>query len=207
MKKIVSTLLVSTALCATAEVIQLPAPVREGGVPLLKALNDRKSSREFADREIPLATLSSLLWAADGINRPDGRRTAPTGLNVQDIDVYAIVKSGAYRYDPKANALVLVNPGDHRAAAGRQDFAQKAPLNLFFVQDTSRAMKAGELDSMRYGGLHAGAVMQNVCLFCAANGLATVPRAYIDYDALSKALKLGPTQRTMLGQTVGYPRP
>jgi uncharacterized membrane protein YkoI len=125
---------------------------------------------------------------------------------VQDIDVYVMLPSGVYRHDAKANVLRLVNPGDHRAAAGRQAFACAAKLNLFFVHDRSRAMKTStEADAMRYAGIHAGAVMQNVYLFCAKEGLSTVARAYLDYDACAAALKLGTDQRVILGQTVGYP--
>lgn len=171
----------------------------------MRVLSERKSSRDFSVRELPLQTLSSLLWAANGINRPDGRRTAPTGLNVQDIEVYVMLASGVYRYDAKANGLALVNPGDHRTAAGKQPFAQTAPVNLFYVHDRRRGMEAGEADTQRYAGIHAGAIMQNVYLFCANENLATVARANIDYDACSKALKLGPDQRIVLGQSVGYP--
>ncbi len=188
--------------------IVLPMPKREGTFPLMRALNERKTARAFADRELEGPLLSSLLWAANGINRPDGRRTAPTGMNVQDIDVYVMTKAGVYRHDAKANRLVSVGtPGDHRAVAGKQAFAQTAPLNLFFVQDTARSMKTSASDNLRYGGIHAGAIMQNVYLFCAQEGLATVARAYLDYAALAKTLDLKPTQRVILGQTVGYPAP
>lgn len=185
--------------------IPLSPPAKDGGRPLMETLAARRSARAYADRELDAQTLSSLLWAANGISRPDGRRTAPTGLNVQDIDVYVMLKSGVYRHDAKANALVEVAAGDFRAAAGRQEFARKAPVNLFYVQDTARAMKSDAESGWRFAGVHAGAVMQNVYLFCASAGLSTVARASIDADALAKALKLSATQRVILGQTVGYP--
>jgi SagB-type dehydrogenase family enzyme len=207
MKKILLTaLLFAVPAALSAADIPLPPPDRHGGMPLMQALSVRRTARDFSDREVSLQTLSSLLWAANGINRPaDGRRTAPTGYNVQDIDVYVMLPAGVYRYDAPAHALRLVNPGDHRSAAGRQPFACAARLNLFYVQDRARAMKAEEPDASRYAGLHAGAVMQNVYLFCAKEGLATVARAYLDYDACAAALKLSATQRVVLGQTVGYP--
>jgi SagB-type dehydrogenase family enzyme len=205
MKKIIATSFLLAAAYATAGDINLPQPVTKGGKALMQVLSERKSSRDFAARELPVRTLSSLLWAANGINRSDGRRTAPTGMNVQDTDVYVMLASGVYRYDARLNVLSLVNPGDHRYAAGKQPFAQTAPVNLFYVHDSSRGMKTNEANVQRYAGIHAGAIMQNVYLFCANEGLATVARANLDYDACSKALKLGNAQRIVLGQSVGYP--
>lgn len=205
MKKLLFVGIVLTTGIVSATDIALPPPKREGKYPLMQALNERKTGRAFSDRELEPQLLSSLLWAANGINRSDGRRTAPTGMNVQDIDVYVMTKEGIYLYDAKENRLVQIGkPGDYRAVAGKQAFAQKAPLNLFFVQDTTRSMKADEANGMRYGGIHAGAIMQNIYLFCAQEGLSTVARAYLDYEALTKTLSLKPTQRIILGQTVGY---
>jgi len=205
MKTIIAASFALAAAAASANDINLPQPVIRGGKSLMQVLSERKSARDFAGREIPLQTLSSLLWAANGINRPDGRRTAPTGLNVQDIDVYVMLASGVYRYDARLNLLTLVNPGDHRTSAGKQPFTHAAPVNLFYVHDRTRGMKADEANTQRYAGIHAGAVMQNVYLFCAKEGLATVARANIDYDACAKALKLDASRRIVLGQSVGYP--
>lgn len=205
MKRMIAASSFLAAALVSAAGIDLPRPVTQGGKSLMQALSERKSSRDFAARELPLQTLSSLLWAANGISRPDGRRTAPTGLNVQDIDVYVMLASGVYRHDAKSNTLEPVNPGDHRTAAGRQPFTHSAPVNLFYVHDRARGMKADEANTQRYAGIHAGAIMQNVYLFCAKENLATVARANIDYDACAKALKLAPGQRVVLGQSVGYP--
>ena len=205
MKKIVSASLAFAAGIVFADGISLPKPEMRGGKSLMQALSERKSARDFATRELPLQTLSSLLWAANGISRSDGRRTAPTGLNVQDIDVYVMLASGVYLYDAKANALSLINPGDHRKSAGKQSFTHSAPVNLFYVHDRTRGMKADEVNTQRYAGIHAGAIMQNVYLFCAKENLATVARANINYDICAQALKLTPNQRIVLGQSVGYP--
>lgn len=207
MKKSAVAIIVSLAACVQAGDIPLPRPVTNGGIALMQALAQRRSARDFdAGRELSVQTLSSLLWAANGINRAeDGRRTAPTARNVQDIDVYVMLPSGVYLYDAKANVLKLINPGDHRAAAGKQPFACQAPVNLFYVHDAGRGMKASGDNVMRYAGIHAGAIMQNVYLFCAKERLATVARAYLDYEACIKALKLDGGRRIILGQTVGYP--
>ena len=205
MKTIVAASLAFAAGIVFADGISLPQPEMRGGKSLMRALSERKSARDFATRELPLQTLSSLLWAANGISRSDGRRTAPTGLNVQDIDVYVMLASGVYLYDAKANALSLINPGDHRKSAGKQSFTHSAPVNLFYIHDRTRGMKADEVNTQRYAGIHAGAIMQNVYLFCAKENLATVARANIDYDICAQALKLSPNQRIVLGQSVGYP--
>lgn len=205
MKRVTTVSFILVAAAVSAGDISLPQPVTRGGKSLMQALSERKSTRDFAAHDVPLQTLSSLLWAANGISRPDGRRTAPTGLNVQDIDVYVMLPSGVYRHDARSNVLTLVNPGDHRTAAGKQPFTHTAPVNLFYVHDRMRGMKADEANTQRYAGIHAGAVMQNVYLFCAKEGLATVARANIDYDACAKALKLNANQRVVLGQSVGYP--
>ena len=193
------------AVSALAADIKLPAPTKTGGMPVVQAIAERKTSRSFSDRELPPATLSTLLWVADGISRPDGRRTIPTGHNVQDVDVYVILKSGAYRYDEKAHALALIAAGDFHRIAAKQPFAQTAPVNLYFVQDVARAKKTDAMSQLRFGGIHTGAALQNVYLYCTSEGLATVAREQNDYAELSKVFKLNPTQRIILAQSVGYP--
>ncbi len=193
----------AAVLVGEAANFQLPQPGPGSDMTLTQALKDRRTVRAYETRELNQTELASLLWAACGVNRTDGRLTAPTGRNVQDIDVYVMLPTGVYRYLAHGNQLELVNAGDHRAAAGKQPFAAAAPVNLFYVQDLARAMKADEKNTARHGGIHAGAIMQNVYLFCAANGFGTVARDYLDRDRLAAVLKLGPTQRIILGQSVG----
>ena len=195
----------AAALSAQAADIRLPAPAKTGGMPVVQAIAERKTSRAFSDRELPVETLSTLLWIADGISRPDGRRTIPTGHNVQDLDVYVILKSGAYRYDEKAHALIQTSEGDFRAIAARQKFAQVAPVTLFYVQDVARAKKTDAMSQMRFGGIHTGSAIQNVYLFCTSAGLVSCAREQNDYEAQAKIFKLRPTQRIILAQSVAYP--
>jgi len=198
-------LLAVSALCLSAADIPLPAANEFSDVSLKKALALRKSGREYAGKELPLPMLSALLWSADGINRADGKRTAPTGLNVQDIDIYVILSSGVYLYDAKENLLKEIQQGDFREAAGKQPFVQTAPVNLVYVQNLDKAMKGDETTKARHGGIHTGAIMQNVYLFCAANGLACVARDYVDRPVLIRTLRLKESQRIMLAHTVGFP--
>lgn len=181
----------------------LPKPATSGGKPLMQALQERKSSRDFKPGRLSDQTLSNLLWAAAGINRPDGRRTAPTARNVQDIDIYVATADGVYLYDPKAHALHLVVSGDHRKATGTQAFVADAAVNLVYVSDAAKMGKTPEQDKLLYAGVHAGAVAQNVYLFCASEGLGAVVRASLNRDELAKLLKLRPEQRIVVAQSVG----
>lgn len=195
------------ALCAAADLkpVALPAPRIEGGKPLMQALKERHSAREFDAAALPPALLSNLLWAADGVTRPDGRRTAPTASNRQEVDVYVVLPGGAYLYAAKEHQLQPVAEGDLRALAGTQDYIKDAPLNLIYVADFAR-MAGSEQDRAVYSATGVGFVSQNVYLFCASEGLATVVRASIDRPALAKALRLRPEQHIVLAQTVGYPK-
>jgi nitroreductase len=192
------------ALGNSATTIPLPAPDRQGGLPLMQAMARRRSSREFARTELPLPLLSSLLWAAYGSNRPDGGRTAPSALNAQEIDVYVALPMGAYGYDHAANALRLVAASDLRRVTGYQDFVDEAPLDLVYVADHARMAMVPVGQRVPYAYAAAGAIAQNVYLFAASNGLATVIRAWIDRDAIANALGLTHDQQVLLSQTVGY---
>ena len=190
----------------SATSISLPAPEKCGGLPLMEALAGRRSSRDFAPEALPLPLLSSLLWAAYGVNRTDGGRTAPSALNAQEIDVFVALPSGAYRFDAAAHALHLVAAKDLRRVTGYQDFVDEAPLDLVYVADHARMglVPVGKRES--YASVAAGAIAQNVYLFAAGSGLATVIRAWIDRAAIADALGLTHDQQVMLSQTVGYPK-
>lgn len=192
------------ALAARPESIALPKPKTEGGKPLMQALSERKSGREFRSTSLPPQVLSNLLWAAYGVNRPDGRRTAPSAMNKQTIDIYAVMSDGAYVYNAQAHRLDLVAPADLRSAAGTQAFAGEAPLNLVYVADYGKMSNWAEPDKLLFSGAETGFIGQNVYLYCASEGLATVIRASLNREALAQALKLRPDQKITLAQTVGY---
>ena len=186
--------------------IKLNTPDKNRGTSVMKALSDRHSDREYASKELSRQDLSDLLWAANGINRPDGKRTAPSALNKQDIDVYVIMKEGAYLYDAKANSLRPIAAGDHRAAvAGSQDFVKSAPVCLVLISDLSRFENVADHTKLM-AAVDAGIVCQNINIFCAAVGLATVPRATMDQAALKRILKLTDNQLPLMNNPVGYPK-
>jgi SagB-type dehydrogenase family enzyme len=189
-----------------SERIELPAPQKEGGVPLMEAISKRRSDREFSNQELPLPLLSNLLWAAYGVNRADGHRTAPSALDAQEIDVYVALPSGAHLYDATANQLQLIASNDLRSITGYQDFVDEAALDLVFVADYSRMKLVPVALRESYASVAAGAISQNVYLFAAGNGLATVIRAWIDREAIANALGLSHDHQVLLSQTVGYPK-
>ncbi len=211
MKHVLAYLIVFTFFgCANAQdlkVIQLDAPNKDRGSSIMKSLAERRSAREYAEQDLSLQDLSDLLWAANGISQEsDGKRTAPSALNKQDIDIYVVMKEGAYLYDAKAHALHPITAGDHRAAvAAGQDFAKTAPVSLVLVSDLSRFGEVSDRTRLT-GAMDAGYVSQNICLFCAGTGLATVPRATMDKAALKEILKLTDSQELMLNSPVGYPK-
>lgn len=188
----------------TSDTIVLPKPNTKAGIPLMQAIEQRKSTRAFADNQLNLQTISDLIWVAGGINRPDkGGITIPTALAAKDIDVFAMTRQGVYVYDAKNHRLKLLANGDHRHLAGLQAFAATAPLTLFFVADQAR-MKVQEPSAKeRFGAMTAAYASQNVYLYCASANLATVVRASFDEKALSELLKLRPEQRLYLAQSVG----
>ena len=185
--------------------LALPAPPIDDRTSLAAALKMRRSTREYAQRGIPDELLSGLLWAAYGVNRPSGERTAPYWRHVMVLDIYVARADGVWLYEPKTHALVPHLPEDIRGATGRQDFVAKAPVNLVYVAHGERMMDVSAEEGRLYASVDTGFVGQKVYLFCAAAGLATVFRASIDYPLLERAMKLPGTQFVTFAQTVGYP--
>lgn len=184
----------------------LPSVRMDSGLPLMQALALRQSGRDFAAAPLPLQTLSELLWAAAGINRPEhGGRTAPSAMNAQEVDVYVALPEGLYRFDPVAHALLRVAAADVRRVTGYQDFVDSAPLDLIYVADHARMKLVPAEQRGAYAAAAAGAMAQNVYLYAASAGLATVIRAWIDRHALARAMGLGTDQQVLLAQTVGWP--
>jgi SagB-type dehydrogenase family enzyme len=199
----------SPILAAAQELrpIELPKPQTDGGRPLMQVLRDRHSTREFKSDKLPLQVVSNLLWAAFGINRPEtGKRTAPSAMNWQEVDIYVAIPEGLYVYDAKAHRLVQILAEDVRGATGGQDFVKGAPLNLVYVADLARTKDAGAEEKNFYTTIDVGFIGQNVYLFCASEGLATVVRGTVDRPALAKLMKLRPEQKIIVAQTVGYPK-
>lgn len=187
-----------------ATTLALVPPSRSGGKPLMEALAARQSLREFTPEPLPNQTLSDLLWAAAGINRAEhGGRTAPSAMNSQEVLLYVALPQGLYLYEPTRHELQLVAAHDVRRVTGQQDFVDSAPLDLVFVADHARMKLVPAAQREAYAYVAAGAMVQNIYLYCASAGLATVTRAWFDRQALSQAMGLGTDHQVLLAQTVG----
>jgi len=193
---------------AQAPVLELPPPQTEGGKPLMAVLKARHSTREFTATPLPPQLLSNLLWAAWGINRPgSGLRTAPSSHTAMDIDLYLAMANGVWIYDPKAHRVLQHMADDLRGETTTgQDFVKTAPLNIIYVSDAARMGKPSEADRALNGIADSAVIGQNVYLFCASEGLATVLRASVPGERLAKRLNLAPTQAIYFAQSVGYPK-
>lgn len=190
---------------AEMKLIKLLPPQTESGKPLMWALNERHSSREFSSDELPLQILSNLLWAANGVNRPDGRRTVPSAHNAQEIDIYVAKKEALYLYNAAEHTLIPITETDVRPFVGKQSFVKEAPVALVFVADLEKT-RGSEEDVNFYSAVDTGYISQNVYLYCASEDLSTVVLGWIDRDQTATALRLRPNQRVILAQPVGYPK-
>ncbi|MBN1907569.1 MAG: nitroreductase family protein [Deltaproteobacteria bacterium] len=204
-------ILVNAGLVSAADdIIKLPDPQKEGGIPLMKALSLRQSTRGGFGPAVKLTMqqMSNMLWAADGINRPGtNHRTAPSAVDWQNIDIYVTTDDGLFLYDAQAHALKVLGKEDIRAVAGQHDFVAGAPVNLIYVADFAKAKGFGPDAKVMptaetWSFVGTGAIAQNVYLWCASEGLACIVRAMADAEAIKKALNLRPEQHFMLAQTI-----
>ncbi len=206
MKLLFFLLMINLSLGMTnAQDIRLPEPSKKGGMPLMEALNRRQSVREMSGQEIPLNTLSDLLWAAQGVNREDGKRTAPSAMNMQEIDVYVYTPSAVYQYIPGEHMLKHILNGDFREETVLQPYAQKAPLILLYVANFDKMQRLDQEQKNFYGAADAAFISQNVYLFCAQEHLNTVVLGMISREAIKE--RLGFNGKAQLGQVIGYPIP
>ena len=195
-----------SALFAAEKTGQLPPPSSDTAQSLMFALQNRSSSRSFSPKPLPPQMLSDLLWAAFGINRSDnGKRTAPSAINQQEIDIYVATADGFFLYDAKPHQLNQIMAEDIRSFCGTQGFVAGAPVNLVYIADFARMGSMSAEDKILYSATDTGFISQNVYLFCAANGLATVVRGSVNKPALAKKINLRKDQQIILAQTVGYP--
>ena len=197
---------ITLSASAMAQITEsLPAPDRTGGLPLMQTLDRRYSVREFdSARALSRQQISDLLWATAGVNRKQsGKRTNPTARDARDISVYMLDTTGAYLYNPVDNTITKVADGDHRALlAGGQKFVLQAPVSFLFVADLNKF--SGSPRALTMAAIDAGIACENLNLYCTSAGLATVPRATMDTDALSSLLGLTDKQIPLLNNPVGY---
>ncbi len=188
------------------EPTKLPAPRKSGGMPVMEALARRATSRAFDAKPLTEQQLSDALWAAFGVNRPDGKRTAPSSRNRQELSIYVLQPQGVSLYDAAGHRLVRLLGDDLRAVQSTQDFVREAPVTLVFVADLSKMSEETVAEKEATAAFDTGFVSQNVYLYCASEGLATGVRAWLDRETLAKRMKLRPDQRITAAQSIGYPK-
>lgn len=206
-------ILVAFMLCCSASImwgqvpekLLLPPANTTGGMPLMEALSKRQSQRAFDSKPLSTRQLSDMLWAAYGVNRPDGFRTAPSARTWNEFDIYVVMADGWYVYHPADHFLLKLGSEDLRAASAYQEFAHAAPVQLIFVADFDRMTNADDAVRHFYSATDVGYISQNVYLYCASEGLATIVRGQIDKEKMKEYLKLRANQHIILAQTVGYP--
>jgi nitroreductase len=195
------------AAIQTGGVIKLRPPDLNKGIPLMTALKKRRTERNISDKKLTLQQLSELLWAADGINRPNGKRTSPAAMAKYAVDIYVVLPEAVYLYDVAKHELIPITKGDFRRQSGMQDFVYIAPVNLVYVlnlknwQNMSRPLPEQKRD--RWIAVELGCIAQNVHLYCASEGLGTVIRGMIDENKFSKVIKVKPEQ-ILMAQTAGH---
>ena len=191
----------TAALSLSAAEITLPAPARKGGLPLNEALSLRRTCRSYTARTLAPAEISQLLWSAFGVNREDGKRTAPTARNRQEITLYLITAKGAWAYAAKSNKLPPLSTKDLRRCAGRFD----APAYIAIV--SSKKLSGDSPRSLHFAAMDAGYVSQNIYLACASMGLGTCAIGSIpDPAALARELRLTDSESVLLTHSVGAPK-
>ena len=200
--------LVSTTAFAAGDMI-LPPPTTNDKLSVMDAINQRKSTRNFVDKNLSPAQLSKILWAADGINRDDGKRTIPAALGVYSVEVYAVTNEGIFLYDVKNHRLNLIAEGDFRSTTTTgQKFATKAALNLVYVE-TPEVWRTSKRQATRdaqvsFANILVGAMIQNVALAAETEGLGNCVRGSIDREKFKEAAKLADGKNIILAQSVGY---
>jgi len=211
---LISSLALAISLICTAPIsaeeikfVLLPKPQINSGRSLMQVLKDRSSSRSYGPEKLSEQSLSNLLWAAFGINRPgSGRRTAPSAADHQEIDIYVATAEALYLYEAGSHALKLISADDIRALTGRQEYVKDAAVNLVYVADLAKMGTGPKEEQEFYAAADTGFISQNVYLYCASERLATIVRGSIDKQPLAKAMNLRPDQKIILAQSVGYHR-
>jgi len=196
--------LISIFFFSSFDVIKLKAPDTSGGKPLMVAMKNRKSDREFQQKAVSEKHLSELLWAAYGVNRDNGKRTVPSARALYPLQVYVVMVEGVYLYNPQKHVLEPVKAGDYRKFCGTQDFVWKAPLNLIYIADYKKLTNMTDERRVVYAALDAAHCCQNVYLYCASEGLNVVERASVKDKELLKVLELEENYHFVISQTVGY---
>jgi nitroreductase len=194
--------------------IPLPEPRTTGGMPLMDAIKARHSTRKYSHTPLSLQELSEVLSAAYGLTRDyagtgirtTGSHAAPAAHNWQELDLFVATTHGLYRYDWRGHLLegLLSEDIRHLTAHEEQPFVLEVPVILIFVADLARMDHSDDWDKSVFPWADSAVAVENVYLYCASAGLATVCRAKFDRAPLAAAMGLRPEQLITFTQPVGY---
>lgn len=214
MKKFLSALVVmilmaTTTYAAQSEIILPTVEVTGNELSVMQALQQRASSRNFIDKDLTTAQMSKILWAANGINRDDGKRVNPAALGVYSVEVYAVTRAGIYLYDAANHKLKLIAEGDYRSITTTgQSFVSKAAVNLVYVETpaawTGARMIPPRDAQLSFANITAGAMVQSVALIAETEGLGNCVRGSINRAEFAKVAKLAEDETILLAQSVGF---
>ena len=217
MKKFLSALaatllITSTTSFAAQSDITLPTVgAKSNEVSVTEALQQRKSNRNFIDKDLTAAQLSKILWAADGINRADSqKRVNPAAMGVYSVEVYAVTREGIYLYDAANHKLKLIEAGDYRSTTTTgQSFVSKAAVNLVYVETPDAWKSARHTPPPRerqiaFANVAVGAMVQSVALIAETEGLGNCVRGSINRDEFKKIAGLSADKTILLAQSVGF---
>ena len=206
MKKVfISFVLFFFFISLNAQDIKLPPPNITGGLPLMETLSKRETNRNFSQDEISTQKLSDLLWAAFGVNRPNGRRTAPSARNVQETDIYVFIKSGVYIYLPEKNILKQVITEDCRTKLPKQEGFTDCPLLILLVTNYDKMDNFKPEDRDFYGAVDAGYISQNIYLYCTSENLSTCAIGMIYREELKNLLHFN--GKAIIAHSIGVKEP
>lgn len=191
--------------CVIGQNMELPKPQQTGGMPLMEALAKRATVRAYSTKDLSMQQLSNLLWASFGVNRKDGKRTAPSANNKQEMELYVLLKTGAYNYDALNNKLILVTKEDLRSQAIDGKFAE-APVQIIYIADLAKCGGSSEDAKLRTANIDCGYISQNTYLYCTSAGLVTGARGTVKREATIAKLNLRPDQKIILAHSVGFPQ-
>ena len=212
MKKFLSAMLLAVILLlpTTSYATRELPNISLSKLTVMDALNARKTDRNFVDKDLTEAQLTKILWAANGVNRPDGKRVNPVAMGVYSVEVYAVTRKGIYLYDPQSNGLIPVAEGDYRMTTTTgQNFVGKAAVNLVYVENPDAWKSARHTPPPREAQLSSanitvGAMIQSVALAAQTEGLGNCVRGSINRDEFSKVARLSADKTILLAQSVGF---
>jgi len=187
---------------------KLPAPKKKGKVSLEEALSLRRSSKEgFSSKELKEEEIGQILWAARGVNRPEGKLTSPSAAGRYAVSVYVATREGTFLYIPETHSLSLVDKKDIRKDVGTQEHVKTAPVILMFVADFSKLPEGFPNErKLSLTSAEAGTIGENVYLQCAALKLGACFVASVDKEFLKTALNFGEEIEPLFIMPIGHPR-